>query len=69
MYQSAKAFDYGYKAVADFLSANNLWHKNIFISGFARNVTLSFYSPTQPPIRPISQFSFSLLDNRISGTD
>jgi 4-amino-4-deoxy-L-arabinose transferase-like glycosyltransferase len=52
--QSAKVFDYGYREVADFLSANNLWRKDILINGgYDSNITLSFFSPAQPPIRKI----------------
>jgi 4-amino-4-deoxy-L-arabinose transferase-like glycosyltransferase len=56
--ESAKVFDYGYKAVADFLSANNMWYKNILINtDFGRNLTLLFYSPIQPPAKHISDVS------------
>jgi hypothetical protein len=53
--QSAKVFDYGYKQVADFLSANNLWRKDILINKDPdRNLTLSFYNPYQPPLNRIT---------------
>ena len=55
--QSATVFDYGYKEVADFLTAKKLWQKDIFMNvDFAKNLSLSFYSPTQPPIRPLTDF-------------
>jgi 4-amino-4-deoxy-L-arabinose transferase-like glycosyltransferase len=48
--QSARVFDYGYKQVADFLSSNNLWRRDILINGgFGGDLILSFFSPAQPP--------------------
>ena len=48
--QSAKVFDYGYKDIANFLSDNNLWGRDILMnSGWASDLKLSFYSATQPP--------------------
>lgn len=48
--ESAKVFDYGYREVANYLSANGLWERDIYIhGGWDRDQTLSFYSPEQPP--------------------
>jgi hypothetical protein len=56
--QSAKVFDYGYKDIANFLSDNNLWGRDILInSGWGSDLKLSFYSAIQPPpsiVRKIS---------------
>jgi len=55
---SAKAFDYGYKEVANYITTNKLWVKEIYIYGdYDRNLTLSFYSPEQPPINKIVHIS------------
>jgi len=52
--ESAKVFDYGYKEVADYLSINGLWEKDIYIHDeWGRNLILSFYSPKQPTLSKI----------------
>jgi hypothetical protein len=52
--QSAKVFDYGYKEVADFLSSNKYWGKDILVNGgYGSDIILSFFSPYQPPLRKI----------------
>ncbi len=48
--ESARVFDYGYKEIAEYLSANGLWVKDIYVhDSWYRNLSLSFYSPQQPP--------------------
>jgi hypothetical protein len=57
--QSAKVFDYGYKEVADFLSSNKYWGKDILVNNDPdRNITLSFYSPYQPPLSRITNIPY-----------
>lgn len=54
--KSSRIFDYGYRGAADFLTKNNLWNNNIIVNdAWGRNLTLSFYSPFQPPRHSIAQ--------------
>ena len=56
--QSAKVFDYGYKDIANFLSDNNLWGRDILMnSGWASDLKLSFYSAIQPPLSIVRRIS------------
>jgi len=70
--ESAKVFDYGYREVAKYLSVNDLWERDVYIhNGWGRDLTLSFYSPKQPPIGKITTIlnihEFSLTNfNQIS---
>ncbi len=51
--QSARSFDYEYKIVADYLTAESLWNNTIYVrtdqSLWYSQQLLSFYSPNQPP--------------------
>lgn len=52
--ESYRAFNYGYDQVANFLTADNLWGKNILIHDqLRRDWVLSLYSPEQPPASKI----------------
>jgi len=66
--ESAKVFDYGYREVANYLSANGLWGRDIYIHDkWGRDLTLSFYSPEQPPPSKITTiFNITELDPKKS---
>ncbi|MFB0563979.1 MAG: glycosyltransferase family 39 protein [Candidatus Lokiarchaeia archaeon] len=56
--ESARAFDYGYKEIAEYLSVNALWEKDIYVHDlWSRNTCLSFYCPQQPPPSNIVEMS------------
>jgi 4-amino-4-deoxy-L-arabinose transferase-like glycosyltransferase len=60
--KSAKVFDYGYKEAANYLSANGIWGRDIYIHDKSgRDLTLSFYSPEQPPPGKITTI-FNIMD-------
>lgn len=66
--ESAKVFDYGYGEVANYLSANSLWGRDIYIHDkWGRDLTLSFYSPEQtPPSKITTVFNIKGLDPKKS---
>lgn len=48
--ESAPVYDYGYQEIADFLSDNDLWDRNIILHDkWGRDLILNYYEPVQPP--------------------
>lgn len=57
--KSAKAFDYGYQEITNYMTSNNLWEKDVYVhgGGYRKNMTVAFFDPIQPPQNNIIEVS------------